>query len=506
MQTYYDKENKVTAPLTTHLQENKRIFQDLFVNCSDVIQKEFTIGKKHPIHVYLAYIDNMADRELIEEDIIKNFLYRLDDVPKEDPFHYIQQHGLRTADFSEIKTMEEVAQAVLCGDTILMIDHADRAFQIASKDFPGRSVSESTMEVTVRGAKDSFVESIGTNKVLIRRRIRDPKLKVEKANIGIRSHTDIALLYLEDVVNPKLCKEIKRRLASFRIDGILDSGMLEQLTESSWYSPFPQFQSTERPDKAASAILDGRIVLLVDNSPFALLLPTTVNSFFQASDDAYSRWQIVSFIRILRYLAAFLAVALPGLYIVITNDQTEMLPTSLALSFAEARHGVPFSIVFEVLLMELAFELLREAGIRLPGPMGNTIGIVGGLIIGDAAVSANLVSPMIVIIVALTAIAAFTVPNEEFVSAFRFTRYGIIFLSAWLGLYGFLIGMVCLLVHLSSLESFGIPYLMPYVASGLNGEKFERDAILRLPIFCLRKRPPFAEKDQRIRLKKTNER
>lgn len=498
----HDKNNVVTALYTEHLQENIDTFEVLFDKCSDVIKRKFTIGGENKIDIYIAYIDNMVNRDSVEEDMIKYLVYKMDDMPDENQFDYIKAKGLRTADLSEVITMEDVVQGVLSGDTILMVDGYKKAIKIASKGYPGRGVSENDSEVSVRGAKDSFVESIAINKVLIRRRIRDTKLKVEQMKIGVRSRTDVAIIYISDIAKEDLIEDIKNKLNDFVIDGILDSSMLEQLTESTWYSPFPQFQSTVRPDKTASAILEGRVAIVVDNSPYVLLIPTTANSFFQASDDYYSKWEVATFTRILRYLGAILAMTLPGLYIAITNFQPEMIPTSLALSFAAARQGVPFSVVFEVIIMELAFELLREAGIRLPGPMGNTIGIVGGLIIGDAAVSANLVSPIIVIVVALTAISSFAIPNEAFASAFRLTRYLIIFLSAWLGLYGFILGVIMVFTHLCSLESFGIPYLMPFDASGMEGEEEAADALVRFPIFKLRKRPIYAKEDEKIRLRK----
>jgi spore germination protein len=225
-----------------------------------------------------------------------------------------------------------------------------------------------------------------------------------------------------------------------------------------------------------------------------------MNSFFQASDDTYSRWEVATMIRILRFLGAFITVALPGLYIAVVNYQPELLSSALALSFAAAREGVPFSVLFEVILMEFAFEMLLEAGIRLPGPMGSTLGIVGGLVIGDAAVSANLVSPMVVIIIAMTAISAFTVPNESFAAAFRVVRYLIIILSAFLGLYGFVLGLMILLIHLAGLKSFGIPYLLPFAASGLGGKSDGRDAIIRFPMNKLKDRPVYAKDDARVRL------
>ena len=502
MKTMHDSNNVILTPLTASLQDNIDSYEVLFDKCSDVIKNKMTVGGAKKVDIYITYIDNLVDRQQLEEDTVRNLLYFLDDLPETDYFHYIMEKGLGTADKSEVITMEDIAQAVLGGDVILMVDGIKKAIKISMRGFPGRSVSETDTEVSVRGAKDSFVESIAINKVLIRRRIRDSKLKIEQLSIGVRSRTDVAVMYIDDIAEEGLVEEIKTRLNDFIIDGVLDSGMIEQLAEAHWHSPFPQFQSTVRPDKVSSGILEGRIALLIDNSPFVLMLPTTLNSFFQAADDYYNRWEIVTFTRIIRYIAAVLTVALPGMYIAIANYQSEIIPTDLTLSFAAAREGVPFSVVFEVIIMEVAFEFLREGGIRLPGPMGNTIGIVGGLIIGDAAVSANLVSPIIVIVVALTAVASFTIPNEAFASAFRLSRYLVIALSAWLGLYGFICAIVLLLIHLSSLESFGIPYLMPYVASGLEGGEDARDSVVRFPTSKLYKRPMYAKEKERIRLKR----
>ena len=499
MDILHDKDNVVISPLTSNLSENIDTFEALLVNCSDVIKRKFTIGNKNKVDIYISYIDNMIDKILLEQDTIRNLLNNMEDLPETNQFEFIRDNGLQTTDIKEIITMDDVTQTVLSGDCVIMVDGYEKALVIAIKGYPGRGVPAVEAEVTIKGSKDSFTESIAVNKVLIRRRIRDTQLKVEPLKVGIRSRTDLSILYVSGIAKTELVDEIKRRINSFTIDGIFDIGMLEQLTETSWYSPFPQFQSTERPDKTASALLEGRVVILVDNSPMALLLPATLNSFFQASDDYYNRWEVVSFIRVLRYIAAMLAIGLPGLYIAITNYQPELIPTSLALSFAAAREGVPFSIVLEIIIMELAFELLSEAGVRLPAPMGNTIGIVGGLIIGDAAVSANLVSPMVVIVVAFTAIASFSIPNETFSSAFRITRYLIIILSAWLGLYGYILGMMLVLMHLAGLKSFGVPYLSPFVANGTEKGSAIYDTILKFPIFDLKKRPIYSNPEEKIK-------
>ena len=340
-----------------------------------------------------------------------------------------------------------------------------------------------------------------TNTALIRKRVRSTRVKVQEINCGIRSHTAIDLVYMEDLAYPSVIEEVKRRLADYEIDGIMDSGIVEQLAEEKWYSPFPQFQTTQRPDRAAIAVMEGRVVLLSDNSPVALILPTDLNSFLKTSDDYYNRFEVATFARILRYMAAFFSMTLPGLYLAVTNFHTQILPTPLLLSFWEARIGVPFPAALEVILMELSFELLREAGVRLPGAMGNTIGIVGGLIIGQAAVDANLVSPIVVIVVAFTALCSFSIPNEEFAFSFRILKFYMILMSAWLGFFGFLLGLLTVLVHLSRLRSFGIPYLMPFTGADLNGYEDMRDTIWRAPLRMMTSRPIYARRGERVRLK-----
>ena len=500
MEPFHNNKHVITASLTFDLSENIKLFEAIFRGSDDIVKRRFTIGKEHQTDVYLAYTDNMIDREILQRDLIKNIIYNMDDLPAADQFDFIKARALQSVDVKVLPTLDEITQSTMTGDVIILVDGYDQALMISLKSFPNRGISAAETEVTVRGAKDSFTEVAAFNKVLIRRRIKDTSLKMENLKVGIRSRTDVTISYIEGIADAGLVDEVKRRIDSFTIDGILDIGMLEHLIESKWYSLFPQFQSTERPDKTASALLEGRVVLLVDNSPMALILPVTLNAFFQAADDYYSRWPMVSLIRLLRYVAAFFAMGFPGLYVAVTNYQPELIPTSLALSFASARQGVPFSIFVEVMILLIAFELLMEAGVRLPSPMGNTIGIVGGLIIGDAAVSANLVSPMVVIVVAFTAIASFTIPNETFLSAFRMIKYLVLFLSSILGLYGFVLGMMLVLIHLADLKSFGVPYLSPFVASSRDRDHPLSDSIFKFPIFLMAFRPVYASKDSKRRL------
>ena len=284
------------------------------------------------------------------------------------------------------------------------------------------------------------------------------------------------------------------------IDGVFDSGTLEQLVKKDWASPFPQFQTTQRPDRAAQEILQGRVVLLCDNSPTALMLPAGFSDFLRVSEDRYNHFEIVSFARLIRYSAMLAALYISAFYLAVVSFHTQILPTPLLLSLAESRSGVPFPPMIEVLLMELSFEMIREAGVRMPGPLSGTIGIVGGLIIGDAAVSANLVSPMSVIVVAFGALCTFAVPDEEFGSALRLVRFMMLFLGGFLGLSGIVCGSFWLLLHLSGLTSFGIPYLEIMHRHTFHAQ----DSLYQKPMTGLKNRPYYVNDKQSIRLRKVD--
>lgn len=463
--------------ISKSLSKNREWVTSRFEKCDDILHRQVFLqdGTKEGLLVYV-------------EAAVSNLM--------------LEEHVIGLSDVQPLSTYEEGEAALLAGNGILFLEGDDQVYKISSKGYPGLGVSKAESEKVMRGSREGFTESEKLNVALIRKRLRDPRMKVEEQQIGTRSHTMTALVYMEDLVYPDLLDTIRERMDAYEIDGILDSGMLEQLTEKHWLSPFPQFQATERPDRAASAVLEGRVVLVTDHSPTVLIFPSDYNSFFQTSDDWYNRFETATFARLLRFFAAILAMSFPALYVAVTTWHTSLLPTNLILSMAEARQGVPFPSLGEVLLMEISFELIREAGIRLPGPIGNTIGIVGGLIIGQSAVAANVVSPIVVIVVAFTALCSFAIPNEEFSSAFRLLKYGCIFMGAWLGLYGVLLSYLWVLIHLSHLNSFGIPYLMPYVASDLNDYEDKRDSLIRYPFRMMQKRPIFARRDARVKLRK----
>lgn len=491
--------------ISSDLQENIRNFEELFSDCEDIKKRKIKVGEHLEQECYIAYIEVTLSSVDFKDSAVGKLLGKLRTMPEQDLTAYVKENVEDISDSQPFPTIEEAAEGMLTGDVLFFLDGYNKALKIPDKGYPGRGVYETESEKVIRGSNEGFSESIKLNTALIRKRLRSPHVKVKESFAGRRTNTNVDLVYLKDLIYPGMLEEIEKRLSEFEIDGTLDSGIIEQLTERRKYSPFPQFQTTQRPDRAAMAILEGRIVLLSDNSPVALILPATYNTFIQTSDDYYSRWEIASFTRALRYLASFLAMVFPGLYLAITNFHTQILPTDLLLSLAAARQGVPFPAMVEIILMEIAFELLREAGVRLPGANGNTIGIVGGLIIGQAAVDANIVSPIVVIVVALTALCSFAVPNEEFATAFRILKFMFIFLCGSLGFFGFLAGLLAVLIHLSHLESFGIPYLAPFVGADLNGYQDERDTFLRLPLNYLKKRPVYTREGARIRLRLNKE-
>lgn len=505
----HDENNDITVELSTDLDSNIKNLEEIFKDCADIVKREIKVECEQPFRIYGVYTDGLINREILERYLLtivmnyKNLHGEIKDT-ESSRTQLIMQHFSATFDVKEVDKMNDLIKAILSGDSAIFVEGANKGLVIATRGWPGRGVSEPSTESVVRGPRDGFTETIRFNTVLVRRRIRDTKLKFKTISYGTRSKTDVVVAYIEDIAKPELVEEVMARLNKYVIDAILDSGYIEQLIEDSWKSPFPQTQATERPDKFAASLLEGKVGILVDTSPFGIIVPATLNSFFQASEDYYQRWEIMSFTRMLRYLVSFLSFTLPGLYVATLNFQPEILPTPFAISIAASREGITFSTVTEIILMEIVFELFREAGIRAPGAIGHVISLVGGLVIGQALVDTNVISPMILIIIAFTAICTFAVPDYNLTSAFRLVRYLVIALSAMLGIYGFLISLLLVFAHLSSLESFKVPYLAPYNISDQNRARDLKDTILRFPIFMQTTRPIFAREMQKIRLRLKN--
>lgn len=475
-----------------NLKENLKLIEDIIGFSDDIVIRKFQLGNKLGIKAALIFVDGLVDKQVINESILKPLLiedFSAEDsknIATDDIIKFIEDHIMTINELEIADKLEDLIDGPLNGDTALLIDGYEKTFILNTKGWQTRGIAEPESETVIRGPRDGFTETLRINTALIRRRIKHPALRIKNINVGKFSKTNVAICYIEGLTNKYIVEEVKERISNIEIDGILESGYIEQLIEDNHFSPFPQIFSTERPDRVAANILEGRIAIIVDGTPFVLIAPVTFSIFMQSSEDYSDRFIIGSVLRVLRFVAMFIALTLPAFYISIIAFHPEMIPTRLALAFAGGRSQVPFPSYTEAFIMEIMMELLREASVRLPSAIGSTIGIVGALIIGDAAVSASIVSPFMVIIVAITTIASFAIPNYSTAIAFRLLKFPLMILATIFGLYGLVLGLIILSIHLASLKSFGIPYMTPIAPSRIFDFK---DAIFRAPIWGMTKRP-----------------
>lgn len=499
----YEREPETSKEIDNNIEDNIKFLKDTFKDANDLVFREFNIGGPNGKKLFMCYIDGMADKLLLDEFVLNPLMLIAREVKpdfediKERLVDATKNSAMAVSDFKEVEKMEDALTAIMSGETALFLEDYSKVFIIATRSWPARGPSEPSAETVIRGPRDGFVETMRFNTALVRRRIRDTELKIKQVQCGKRSKTDIAILYIDDIADKGVLKEVEEKIKNINIDAILDSGYVQQFLEERHITPFPQVQTTERPDVVAAALYEGRVAILVDNSPFALIVPATLNAFFQSAEDYYSRSTIVSFVRNLRLISGFLSLIAPALYIALVAFHPAIIPASLALSIAATREGVPFPAFIEAIIMELTLEFLREAGVRLPRPIGSTIGIVGGLVIGQAAVSAGIVSPIMVIVVALTAIASFSIPNYEVAAGFRLIRFLLMLFAAVYGLYGVVLGLIATLVHLVNLKSFGVPYLSPVAPLSINDMK--DGPVMRLSWTHMKKRPEHLDPKDKIR-------
>lgn len=494
-------ENQEKRPVSQSLSNNRRVLNDLFNNCNDIVFRQFVLGdEKSP--AMILYIRGLADEKIINQNVMKSLLeMQYSPLPAANPdslIKLIKKAFLEIGDVKDTYTTGEIADAVLTGDTVLLLDGTAKALTISTKGWKDRGVTEPVTEGVVRGPRDGFTENIRTNTTLLRRRIKTHKLKLEKYVLGRTTRTEINLAYLEGVVDDKVVKEVRKRIERIDVDSILESAYIEEFIEDTPYTVFPQIEHSERPDKVAAAIIEGRVAIITDGTPFVLLVPTIVWQFYQSSEDYYERYPFAFMVRMIRYIFSTFALLLPASYIAVTTFHQEMLPTALLVSIAAAHEGVPFPSFVEALMMEVTLEALREAGIRLPRPVGQAVSIVGALVIGQAAVEAGIVSPAMVIVVALTAISSFAIPSYNLALAIRLLRFIMMLLGATLGFYGILLGLLVMLIHLTSLRSFGVPYFSPLAPIKLSDLK---DVFIRAPWWAMGERPSFIGKNNQRRQK-----
>ncbi|MCM3764319.1 spore germination protein [Neobacillus niacini] len=464
-------------------------------NSSDLIIRELKIG---PYPGALVFIDGLVDGKGISDFLIESIMSAElpDDNPDFDLFQFLLDNTVAFGSVKTIKNWNDLYDSLLSGCTVIFLNGYNKAISCETRGGDKRAISEPTQQLSIRGPKDSFTETLRTNTALIRRRIKSPNLQVEPMKIGTVTGTDVAILYIKGIANDKIVKEVRERITRIKIDSIMDSGYLEQLIEDQTWTSFPTTFHSERPDVISSQLLEGRVAIVVDGSPFVLSVPAIFVQFFQAPDDYYSRFDLSTSIRLLRILAFLIALIGPSLYIAATTFHQEMIPTTLAIAIAAQRENVPFPAFVEALMMEIVFEILREAGLRLPRAVGQAVSIVGALVIGQAAVEASIVSPVMVIVVSITAIANFSTPVFAMAISARLLRFALMILSAFIGFFGIMIGLMILTIHLCSLRSFGVPYMMPLAPFNWDGQQ---DVFIRFPVWAMKKRPKFMSKDNRLR-------
>ncbi|WP_145410020.1 spore germination protein [Paenibacillus xylanexedens] len=479
--------HETSQQIHPNLSQNIEYCKEMMGNSNDLMIRPFQCLHKWP--AVLLYIDGLVDVQILNQAILKSLLQRreLPDFSVDDEhLIYLQNDVLAASEVLLIEDMNDALNAMVAGFAILLIEGSVRGLKIGAAGWEDRSVSEPISQTVVRGPMEGFTENLRTNTALIRKRIRDPQLWIEEREIGRVTKTRVAVLYLEHTVDEGVVQELRKRLDEIDIDSILEGGYIEELVQDKTGTIFPTVYNSERPDTISAALLEGRVAIIVDGTPFVLLVPALFVHFFQSPEDYYQRADISSLIRMLRYVAFFIAMLAPSFYIAISTFHQEMLPTTLLISLAAQREGVPFPAFIEALLMELTYEILREAGIRIPKTVGQAVSIVGTLVIGQAAVDAGVVSAAMVIIVSITAISSYVIPENGLSIAIRILRFILMLLAAAFGFYGILIVLLITLTHLCSLRSFGVSYMSPFAPFIKNDLK---DTLFRVPWSHMKTRP-----------------
>jgi spore germination protein KA len=483
-------ERKPSQRFDGDLHRAKQQIQTVFGSTADLMIENIKIGQQDGL---LFYLTTMTDWQVVTNKVLYPLTESVDQKEQILTDAQWQNYGEKIFSGSQhsfIELEQDIVDAIVNGEAVIFVDGKQSVLSIKIKAFEKRGIEEPTTQTIVRGPKDGFNEDIHTNLSLLRKRIKNPALRFENYTIGTETSTSVYLAYVDGILNKKILEEIQKRLADIDTNTLFDSGVLEELIEDKTFSPFPLLYNTERPDVIAAHLISGKFALIVDGSPFVLSAPATFSDFTSVSEDYYQPFMMGSFMRIIRYVAFLLALLLPSFYVSVITYHHEMIPTQLLISVMSQREGIPFPAVVEALLMEITFEILREAGIRMPRAVGGTISIVGGLVIGQAAVEAGIVSNIMVIVVALTAIASFVSPIYSFAISTRLLRFLYIILASVFGLYGVFLGMIMLVAHLTSLRSFSVPYLAPFAPFTWQDHG---DMLIRLPVWAMKKRPSYLQ-------------
>lgn len=476
--------------------------EHVFRGADDVRVRRLRLGDDG-VEAALVFIDGLVDENRIERALIWPLLRWAESATAgevqrvRDEAPLLGERVFTAAEIAPVGELEKASAAVLQGDVVFVFRGENSGLEITNRGWQARPVEAPKLEVTIRGPQDAFTENILWNTATLRRRVRDPNLRIEMLKIGRRSRTDIALVHIEGLTPGGLVEEIRRRLDGIDIDGILDTGYIEHLIEDVWWSPFPHHLKTERPDTAAAALLEGRAVVFADTTPFVLMMPATLDSLFHSPEDSYDRWLPVNVLRWIRFLAALLSVTVPALYVALVAYHPGILPTEFVLHLMASREGVAFPVIIEALIMQLVLELIKEAGFRMPSPIGQTFGIVGGLILGEMGVQAGLVSEAMVIIVAITAVSSFAAVDREVGTVLRLLGLPVMMSAALLGLYGLIMAVLLIASHLVILRSYGVPYVAPYPYYRWSDLK---DTVVKGPLRTFKRRPSYLHPEDAWRM------
>jgi hypothetical protein len=475
----------------------------------DIVFREIYIAGQDDLRAFLIYFNEIIDRDVLDRDILHPLLFKChpDAIRKHPPqelVKFIYKHSIAVGPAQEQTNISNIITELHAGKLVIIVDGCATALAIDITGGEKRSIEEPFAEKAVRSPREGFVEQLQTNLMMIRRKLRDPKLVIEKMILGQRSQTDTAILYISDIADPKILEEVKKRLQNIDIDSIGAASSIEQLIEDNPYSIFPQMRSSERPERIVAALLEGKIAIAVDGTSFILIIPARFVEFYTSQEDYYDRAHVATFVRLLRYAAFIISITLPSVYVALVSFHNQLIPFQLLAPIGLDRSEVPFSPIVEILLMEIVIEILREAGIHLPTPIGQTLGVVGGIILGQAAISSKIVSPLLLMVIGITVICTFVIPTYNFSMAVRLVRFPMVILTAMFGAFGLSIGWILLLVHLVKLESFGVPYLAPFAPIRFADLK---DTFYRTFIWQMRQRPlsiPGADKQRAGDMRRRN--
>lgn len=467
--------------ISSSIEANEAYLREQFMDCSDVVIRSFKL--KDETKLILVHIDGMTRLDSVEEKFLEPLIFSglpqgLDRI--QTLAEMLRREWIPLTDVNTDKSMDDLVHHILQGNLGILLDGEVSALIAQVQGYETRGIQEPHKEATLRGSKEGFVENIRVNTTLIRRRIIHPLLKMEPYTIGKYTKTEVILTYMKGIADESVLSEVREKLGKIELDGIIDSAYIEEWLENSPFSIFSQIQNTERPDITAASLLEGKIALITNGTPFVLILPMTLWSGLQSADDYFERFIFVILTRMIRYIMTFISFALPAIYVALSTFHPEMVPSNLMIGIATARESSPFPTVIEVCIMMVIFDGLQEAGVHLPNQLGPVVSIIGALVIGQAAVEAGIISTPIIIVISLTGVAAYTIPRYSTTLPFRIIRYLFLFVSGLLGFVGFAFGIIFLLIHLVSLESFGTPYMSPVAPFDRKGM---RDLFIRFPFW-----------------------